>query len=912
VTADQAEAAARGPLLTTKLYAPRLTRGVVDRPRLSEVLGARVGEGGRPSVLLVSAPAGFGKSTLLAQSLLEGAPAVAWLSLDPGDNDPSSYWAYVLAAIRTAAPKVGGSAQVLLESPGSVPVTTVLTTVLNDLADSDEDVVLVLDDYHVIHAPDIHEAMAFLIDHLPPQLRLVLATRSDPPLPLARLRARGELAEVRAADLRFTEQETAAYLDGMGLRLSAGDVATLEGRTEGWVAALQLAALSLQGRDDATGFIDRFAGDDRHVVDYLVEEVVQRQPEDVRHFLLRTSVLRRLSGPLTDAVTGRSDGRVMLEALDRDNLFVVPLDDQRRWYRYHHLFADMLQARLLDERPGEVPELHRRASAWHEQDGDTTAAIEHALAARDADRAAELVELEIRAMGRDRREAQLRRWMEALPEAVFARRPVLAMGHVGALMSTGETRGVEPRLRSAERWLEALRAEPAGRLPAGLLVADPGELPKLAGLVGVHRCGLALMGGDVERTMVLGREAIAVLDAGDHLGQAAVTALMGIASWRLGDLATAEAAYAESMRRLALEGYVADVLGCAITLADLQVTQGRLRSAERTYREALDLAARQAPGPLRGTPDMHVGLSMIQHERGDLAAAREHLRLGHELGDHLGMPRYPHRWRIAEARVHEAEGDLDGALRVLDEAERVYDGDFSPDVQPVAAMRARVWVRQGRSERALDWAADRGLSPDDDPQYLREYEHLTLARALLARRDPAAEGLLERLLGAAEEGGRAGSVLEILVLRAMALQLRGDLDAAVTTVAGALEMAQPEGYVRTFTDEGPALATLLSAAARRGVAAAYVARLLGSRSPGAVQRPAGSDVLVDPLSERELEVLRLLATDLNGPEIARHLVVSLNTVRTHTKSIYAKLGVGSRRAAVGRAEQLGLLARPSA
>ena len=283
---------------------------------------------------------------------------------------------------------------------------------------------LVLDDYHVVHAPAIHEAMAFLVDHLPPQLRLVIATRSDPPLPLARLRARGELAEVRAADLRFTEQETAAYFDGMGLQLSAGEVSTLEGRTEGWVAALQLAALSLQGREDSAGFIDGFAGDDRHVVDYLVEEVVHRQPEEVRDFLLRTSVLPRLSGSLADAVTGRTDGRAMLEALDRDNLFLVPLDDQRRWYRYHHLFADMLQARLLDELPGEAPELHRRASAWHEQDGDTTAAIEHALAAGDVDRAAAPRGAALSGRwARERREAQLRRWMEALPDEVFAAVP---------------------------------------------------------------------------------------------------------------------------------------------------------------------------------------------------------------------------------------------------------------------------------------------------------------------------------------------------------------------------------------------------------------------------------------------------------------------------------------------------------
>jgi LuxR family maltose regulon positive regulatory protein len=901
-------------LLQTKLFPPRTTRALVDRDRLRR----RLDPGDLPALVVVSAPAGFGKSTLLAQSLLgdggqrvRGRPAVAWLSLDPADSDPTTYWAYVLAALRTAAPDVGTPARVLLESPGGTPVTTVLTSLLNDLAGSEEEVVLVLDDYHVIHAPEIHEAMSFLVDHLPPQLRLVIATRSDPPLPLARLRARGELAEVRAADLRFTDEETATYFEAMGLNLSAGEVSTLEGRTEGWVAALQLAALSLQGREDPAGFIEGFAGDDRHVVDYLVEEVVHRQPEEVREFLLRTSVLTRLSGPLTDAVTGSTTGRGMLEALDRHNLFLVPLDDQRRWYRYHHLFADMLQARLLDERPDEVPALHRRASAWLEQDGDTTAAIEHALAGGDVDRAAHLVELSIRPMGRDRREAQLRRWVEALPDEVFADRPVLANGYVGALMSTGEIRGVEPRLRIAEHWADEVRAAPVGTLPAGLVVADPADLERLPGWVKIHRAGLSLMVGDVASTMDHGREAIALLGDGDNLGHAAATALMGLASWRLGDLGTAATAYAESMRRFEVEGWIADLLGCAITLADLELALGRLRDAERTFRDALDLAARQPGEPLRGMPDMHVGLAMVHTERGELAAATELLRLSHELGDYLGMPKHPHRWRIAEARVREAEGDPAAALALLDEAEQVYDGDFSPDVQPVAAMRARVWVRQGRRELALAWAADRGLSASDEPDYLREYEHLTLARALLAHRDPDVVDLLERLLAAAEAGGRLGSVLEIEVLRAQALQQRGDLDPALAAVSRALELGEPEGYVRAFTSEGPPLATLLRTAARRGVSPTYVERLLRPDAGGPVPPTRRAEGLVDPLSERELDVLRLLASELSGPEIARHLVVSLNTVRTHTKSIYAKLGVGTRRAAVRQAEDLGLLGRSS-
>ncbi len=404
-------------------------------------------------------------------------------------------------------------------------------------------------------------------------------------------------------------------------------------------------------------------------------------------------------------------------------------------------------------------------------------------------------------------------------------------------------------MRLAEQWVEAALETP-GDDPVGLLVEHPDQWRRLPNAVRIHRAGLALMAGDVAATMDHGREALAVATDDDDLGHGAATALIGLAAWRLGDLETAEAAYAETMRRFERGGYIADILGCAVTLADIQLTRGRLRDAERTYRDSLDLAERQPSGPLRGMPDMHVGLSLVATEHDDLLTAREHLRVSHELGDHLGLPKHPHRWRIAEARILEAEGDLAGALALLDEAERVYDGDFSPDVQPVTAMRARIWVKQGRPEDVLSWAADRGLSTSDELTYLREYEHITLAQALLASRDAAATPFLERLLAAAEAGGRLGSVREIRVLLAPAQQRHG---AAVP--------------------------------------------------------PRGPDALVDPLSDRELDVLRLLASELNGPEIARHLVVSLNTVRTHTKNIYAKLGVGSRRAAVRRGEELGLLRR---
>ena len=915
--------AAPAALLETKFYIPRSRRDLVPRPRLSE----RLDRGSASTLMLVSAPAGFGKTTLLTEWLAigPGAPAdqrrAAWLSLDRGDNDLASFWTYVIAALRTAAPGVGENALALLQASRPQPIETVLTTLLNDLSAVAGDIVLVLDDYHVIDAREVQDAMAFLLDHLPAGLHVVIASRADPALPLARLRARGELAETRAAELRFTPDEAAAYLNEMmGLQLTAQDVAALEGRTEGWIAALQLAALSMQGRDDVAGFIAGFAGDDRYVVDYLVEEVLQRQPPRVQAFLLQTSILGRLSGPLCDAVTGQGGGKAMLEALDRGNLFLVPLDDRRQWYRYHHLFADVLQARLLDEQPGHVPDLHRRASAWYQQNGEPSAAIGHALAAEDFGRAADLVELAIPAMRRTRQEATVRGWLEVLPlgvlpDEVVRVRPVLSVHFAGALLSGGEFEGVEARLRDAERWLDATTArhEGAPARPAEMVVADEEEYRRLPAEIEVYRSALALAQGDVPGTVRHARRALDLSPEEDHLVRASAAGFMGLASWASGDLEAGHSAYAECMAGLRRAGYIADTFGCAIAMADIRLAQGRLGEAMRTYEQALQRAAEQSGPVLRGTADMHVGMSEVHRERDDLAAATQQLLRSQELGEHIGLPQHPYRWRVAMARLREAEGDLGGALDLLNEAERLYTGDFFPNVRPVPALRARVWIAQGELGEALSWARERGLSVDDDLSYLREFEHITLARVLLARSQGEraeasvheAARLLERLLLAAEEGGRTGRVLEILVLQALAHQTLGDIPAALACLERAVTLAEPEGYVRVFIDEGPPMASLLRTAAKQGTTRNYVRRLLAAVS-GIGQDSPVRQALIDPLSERELDVLRLLGTELDGPAIARELMVSLNTVRTHTKNIYAKLAVTNRRAAVRRAAELGL------
>lgn len=909
-----------GAWLDTKVHLPKRRRGWVARPRLSERLGGDVDA----ALTLVSAPPGFGKTTLLADWLAVptvGGRTVAWLSLDHRDNDPAVFWTYLIAALRTASPGVGADALSILQSP-QPPIEAVLSSLLNDLNSLSNDVVLVLDDYHVIDTREVHDGLAFLLEHLPEQLHLVIAARADPPLPLARLRGRGDLVEIRSADLRFTPDEAAAYLNqAMGLALTATDVAALQGRTEGWIAALQLAALSMKGRADVTAFIADFAGDDRYIVDYLAEEVLNRQPEDVKRFLMQTSILERLSGPLCDAVTGQDGGKVTLAALERGNLFLIPLDDRRRWYRYHQLFADVLRSHLLDVQPESVADLHRRASGWFEQAGEPAEAIRHALAAGDYHRAADLAEVAIPAMGRTRQESAVLGWLEALPEEVVRVRPVLIIGFAGALLQGGRVDGIAARLRDAERLLDEAKGvrAGAGAPSTEVVVVDDAQFRALPGMIELYWAALALLGGDVPGTVEHAKRAREFSAPDDPLCRTAAAGLSGLAFWSSGDLDAGHAAYAECVAGLYRGGYIADTFGCAVALADIRLTQGRLGEALRTYEQGLQRGAEQGGPVLRGTADMYVGMSEVARERGDLPAAAAHLLRSQELGEDTGLPQNPYRWRVAMARIRQARGDLDGALDLLDEAERVYNGDFFPNVRPVPAVRARVWVVQGAVDHALRWAAERRLTPDDDLSYLREFEHITLARVLLAQSAAdrtettikQATQLLGRLLQAAEAGARTGSVIEILVLQALAHQRLEEIPAALASLHLALGLAEPEGHVRVFVHEGPAMATLLRAAAKQGMNTGYARQLLVETTETVEHRtgpsaPAGQG-LVAPLSERELDVLRLLGTDLDGPGIARRLIVSLNTVRTHTKSIYAKLGVNNRRSAVRRAQELHLL-----
>jgi LuxR family maltose regulon positive regulatory protein len=932
------------PLLQTKLYIPPIRPELVSRPRLIERLNA----GLHRKLTLVSAPAGFGKTTLVTQWLKSAQCPSAWLSLDESDNDAARFLVYFVAALRTIEPRqesvgsIGKGALSALQSPQPPPVEAVLTSLINDVTALPERIVLVLDDYHVIGAKAVDRALTFLLEHLPPQMHLVIATREDPNLPLARLRVRDQVTELRVTDLRFTPFEAAEFFNQvMGLNLSVEEVASLEARTEGWIAGLHLAALSMQGREDVSGFIRAFAGDNRYIVDYLVEEVLQRQPERVRSFLLQTSILERLCGPLCDAVrfgkaeppnssdgsavTGQEDGKGMLEALERGNLFVVPLDDKRHWYRYHHLFADVLKTHLMEEHPDQVPTLHRRASEWYEQNGLASDAFRHALAAEDFGRAADVAELAWQAMDGSFQSAVWLGWVGKLPDELIRTRPVLSTQYAWALWMGGELEASEARLQDAERWLEPtgnMSARPEGSAD-GMIVVDEEQFRTLPASIALVRAYNAEAQGDVSATARYAELALKLTPEEDLLGRAQATVSLGFTYWVSGDLEAAHQALADWIDSMQKVGSIVFAIASTYAFADIMVAQGRLQEAARAYKQSLQLASEQDKDVERVTAHLYLGLAMLYHEMDDQEAAAQHLLKSRELGEQSTLPDWPYRWSVAQAQMKESEGDLEAAVDLLDEAKRLYVRSSLPDIRPTEALKARVYVRQGRLPKAQAWAHERGLSVDDELSYLREFEHIILARVLIAEYESnraegsvlQAIGLLERLLNAAEEGRRMGSVIEILVLQALAHQAQGNIPLALVTLERALTLAEPEGYVRIFVDEGLPMAQLLSEAAAHGIMPDYTGKLLAASRAGERRSKGKSRLLTspspqpltEPLSQRELEVLRMLNTELSGPEIARELVIALSTVRTHTKSIYSKLNVNSRWAAVKRAVELDLI-----
>jgi LuxR family transcriptional regulator, maltose regulon positive regulatory protein len=921
------------PVLATKLFAPSRRRILTARPRLTAKIDTTIDPGHR--MTLVSAPAGFGKTTAVSDWLADISQRrpharVAWLSLDAADNDLTRLMTHLATALNSAGMCIEAT---VVDELHSASDPALLSPLVNELDraghESPGEVwVLILDDYHVIESADVHRAMAFLIDHLPEHLRLLIATRSDPPLPLARLRSRGQLTELRAADLRFAASEAHEFLTRtMGLDLTAAEVDLLEERTEGWITGLQLSALSLRGMDDraeVSAFIAELKGSSRFVIDYLTDEVLSRQPAPVRDFLTATAELDRLTGPLCDALSGRADGAQMLEHLERSNLFVVPLDDERTWYRYHHLFADVLRARVRVTAPGQVSTAHRQACEWFATHGMTEDAVSHALAGRDFERAAYLVEAALPELRRTRQDMQVLGWIRALPEIVVRRSPVLSVMAAWSLMMAGDLDAVEQRLDDAEAALIA-GAHDQERATAW---ADTDDLRTAPATVAVYRASLAQARGDLPDTVRHAERALDVAGPADHFIRGAAGGFLGLAAWAAGDVRTGLETFAEAVRNLRAAGNLVDALDSTVVLADMWVALARPSRARLLCEQALRTAADTAQRHARAPADLHIVLAELDRELDELVSAEAHLETARVLAERAFITENHHRWFVANAQIRAANGDPAGATSLLDQAEALYRHGFYPDVRPIGAMRARLQIASGDLGPAVAWADERGLGADDEPEYLREYEHLTLARLLLAqhrseqRRQPdsapsltAVLGLLERLLAAAVHAGRDGSAQEISALLAVGHHCRGDQPAALAALSRALTGSpEPDSYVRLYLDEGVSMMSLLElAATTTGVAAdgrgtalrERAQQILLHRQPAVGAQRAQS--LVAGLSQRELAVLRLLDSALTGPEIARELYVTVNTFRTHSKRIYSKLDVKTRAAAVRRAHELGLL-----
>ncbi len=956
-------------ILTTKLYIPPVRPNLVARPRLTARLNNAL-QMGHKLTLLSTAP-GFGKTALLSEWIYQKQNGdwdepeterfsfplepsqVAWLSLDEDDNNPHRFLAYCMAALQSIQPGVGQATLAMLQSANLQFMTAdmFVTTLINEVAPIAKPFVFVLDDYHIIKNQLIHDSLAFLLNNMPPQVHLVIAGRTAPPFSLARLRSRGQLTELGTVDLRFTPEEAAAFLNqAMGLNLSAEEISALESRTEGWIAGLQMAALAMQasvstpGFKDTTSFVKAFTGSHRHILDYLLEEVLQRQPEHIQDFLLKTSILNRLTGPLCDAVTGFTanleasstisgeadavKGQKMLAQLEQANLFMVPLDDERCWYRYHHLFADLLRHRLKQETSpdaerSEMADLHRRASAWYEENGFPVEAMGHAMAAVDVERVIRLAKQKAATLLSRSELVTLLSWLDTLPRALERSRPRLLLIQAWAMLLTGEFQAVETHLEEAEQELKPDYVVSEQTSPVEKQADILGEIATLRG-------GVAYFERDMSRSIVLCQEALKHLSPDNLFLRGIVLQCLGSAYSWCGDVTEATRAFDQASDISQRTGNRLVTLIAMWNLAQLQAEQGHLHQSAEVYRQTLDLVNQQPEAdkkpllPFVGR--LYTGLATLMYQWNDLAQATKYATDGIKLGEQEQESSTLTGGYLILAHLKQAQGDNDGTLETLQKARHFaqrYGGPRYLFTQ-VATYQARVWLAQGNLSAVASWVHEQNLSLSPLPTpipYLRETEYLVLVRLLLAQwQQQAGEPLLsidsplatalnilEQILTSAQESRRTDRLIEVFVLRALTLQAQGKTKDALPALQDAFALAEPEGYIRLFVDEGPMMADLLRQANTKKIAPKYVPKLLAVFNQSGPSPTPQSDMLLDPLSERELEILRLIATGMSNRELAEELVVTVGTAKWHLNNIYSKLAVRSRTQAVARARELGLL-----
>lgn len=906
--ADEYTGQKRPFILTTKLHIPQSRATFVNRPHLIKRLDACLYR----QLTVVSAPAGFGKTTLVANWIqrLRDAEADAksvfvWVTLDQNDNDPVRFLTYFIAGLQKIETSLGEAALDWLDSSAEPPIEAVLAEVINDVVELPRHVTFILDDFHLITEPIIHKAFTFLLDNQPSNLHLVVISRADPPWPLARLRARQELNEIRAKDLRFSVAETAVFLnDTMNLTLTLEEITALDNRTEGWIAGLQMAALSMRGKTDTAGFVKAFTGSHRFILDYLIEEVLDRQPPDIQEFLLKTSILERMNAPLCDAVLNRSDSQSVLIQLEQENLFLMALDDERRWYRYHHLFADLLYGRLRKTFPHQVADLHRQAGKWYEGNGRLNEAVRHTLLARDFDQVAQLIGKNALAMAYHGELKTLLNWLEELPTEMVQSKPQLCIAYAWAL-------GFSGRLQDGESWLQ--KAETA--LSVSFSEHKDQQNQRLTSQIAAVRAYIAGFGDDLHRIADMAREALNDLPEEDLMTRALTAAMLGISLRRAGNYEGSGKALNEAVAMSQDAGDMHLLVDVLWERSLLEFAQGQLNKVMETCQTARRLAEDYKNLSGRRLPIMgyiYERMSVVLLEWNDLEAAERYAGEGVALC---------HKWGNADALVNSsfclarvllAKGELNDALNTMQGITHLVAGLGSWHTLTAQAIEAQIQFEQGNVTAVARWAEAAGLSSGEElnPEYISLY--ITLARQLITENKPhEALDLLSRLLNIAEASGGMGIVVRVLTLQATALQKAGEHVAARADLERALSLASPEGFVRTFVVEGTPMYELLKHMAAQGSNRAYANKLLAA-FPDEVKKKmpitaVSQSDLIDPLSQRELDVLRLLNTHLSGTEIAAELFIAPSTVRSHIKNIYSKLNVHSRAEAVCRAEELNLL-----
>ncbi len=900
------------PLLSTKFHIPSVRSSLVRRDRLIGQLNQGVG----CKLILLSAPAGFGKTTLLSEWLHQDRIPVSWLSLDEGDNDPARFWTYFVAALQRAHCKIGEATLAMLRSTEPSQIEAFLIPLINEIAQIPEDLVLVLDDYHIIIARPIHEALIFLLEHLPPQLHLVIASRVDPPLPLARLRARSQLTELRAADLRFTNSEAATFLNQvMKLPLLVEQVEAIQARTEGWIAGLQLAASSARDAGNISTLIESLKGNQRYILDYLVEEVLERQPQILRHFLLRTSILGRMCGPLCEAVVGAEravNGVETLEQLEYRNLFVVPLDQERHWYRYHHLFRELLHHFLNRTEPEQIPEYHRRAAQWYEHHELVTEAIEHAVAGREFHWAADLIEQEVQTTNPRLEPSMLLASLEALPQELVQTRPWLSLSYAWALFSASQFEAAVIAVQNVVRLLKQQEQD-----------SSSANNKMLWGLVAAFKGMQARDRGEAAESSTLMEQALQLLPQNDSWLRATIVLNLGVTYFCADNFEPAEGVLSEATRIGRAQGFADPAIAGLYLQAQFQALRGRIDRATALCQQGVQLAQERGWLATYAGVLVQVAMGELLREQNQLEAAAQHLTESIERGIQARQPGVMMGY-ITLARVRQAQGDFQGAWQAIRAAEHCQLWLW-PTILSVEACKARFHLVQGALEAALAWAEASGLAVEDELRYSftdrnpqgSELGYLTLARVLIACGRSAdasapyldnALRLLIRLQIFAQTGQRNARVMEVLLMQALVWQARSEMEQALRLLEQALDIPRTGAFVRLFVDEGQPMAKLLRHAAVRGIHPQFASRLLAAFSPDEEETFTTVQPLIEPLSNRELEILRYLATGLSNQAIADQLFVSLAAVKWHARNIYGKLNANNRTQAVARARELGILA----